>query len=141
VKQALLTLSVLFGNLLIPIMPGSLDDTLRRMQFQSLIREAKTIREYRPGRERDDAAWKYLRQTRLDRMVGKITQEQEFRIFSIFSFAMPADAPAVGESPALDPNEEPTVDAEEETAIPHDVACHIGCEACDSGGRMTDDEY
>jgi hypothetical protein len=122
-------------------MTESLGDTLRRMQVQSLTREAETIRDYRPGPERDKAAWKYLRQTRLDRMVGKITQEQEFRIFSILSFAMPADAPAVGESAPVDPNEEPPADAEEEIVIPHDVACHIGCEACDTGGRMTDDEY
>jgi hypothetical protein len=122
-------------------MTESLDVMLRRMQFQSLTREAETIRDYRPGTKRDEAAWKYLRQTRLDRMVGKITHEQEFRIFSILSFAMPADAPAVGESAPLGPNEEPPAEDEQDMAIPHDVACYMGCEACDSGGRMTDDEY
>jgi hypothetical protein len=119
-------------------MTEHLGDILRRMRKESLIREAETIRDYPSGGERDEEAWKYIREAMVQRAIGRIGREQEYQVFTILAFAMPSDAPGLHETSPIDAREEPAGDAEEETEMPADVACYLGCEACDGGGRMTD---
>ncbi len=122
-------------------MTERLGDILRRMKKESLIREAETIRDHPPGDERDEEAWKYIREAMVQRALGRIGGEQEYEVFTILSFAMPKDAPGLHETSPIDVKEEPAADAEDEKQTPPYVVCYLGCEACDSGGRMTDDEY
>jgi hypothetical protein len=66
-------------------------------------------------------------------VLGNLTQQDQYRIYSILSFAMPTDGWADDEAPP------PHDDAQAPEELPHmsaaELACEIGCEACE-GGRM-----
>ena len=118
-------------------MPNRLSATLREMRATSLVRQAETIRDYPAGPERIVEAETYIREAMLQCILGNITQEDKYRVFSILHFAMPSDAPSAQEHPPVNPDDNPPAEPEEQ--IPFDAACFLGCPACDEGGRMVDD--
>lgn len=72
-------------------MADHLGDILRKMRADALVRESQAIRDYPASTERSEAAEKHVREARLQRILGNLTAEEEHRIFSLLSFAMPED--------------------------------------------------
>jgi hypothetical protein len=72
---------------------------LRTKRAEALIAQAQIIRHYPDDSDRIEEAGKHIRETTLQRALGVITAEEEYRIFSILCFAMPKDAPADGDEP------------------------------------------
>jgi hypothetical protein len=122
-----------------PAMPDKLGRILRQMRADCMIREAETIRDWPEGQERFEFALSHLREARLQNLLGNVTEREQYRIYSILSFAMPADAPAFDEAPPAHVDAEPP--AEMQQTPPEELTCQLGCEACDAGGRMTDSAY
>jgi hypothetical protein len=83
-------------------MTSKLGSILRQMRADCLIREAETIRDWPNGEERTEYAARHLREARLHNVLGSLTEREQYRIYSILSFAMPADAPRHGERPPDD---------------------------------------
>ena len=67
----------------------------------TLLRQAETIRDWHRGRERDDQAAIHVRQALREQNMGRISQATQSLIYSILSFAMPADHSFVDESTPL----------------------------------------
>ena len=107
------------------------------MRAASLVRQVETIRDYPAGHERIAEAEKYIREAMLQHTLDMITEEEKYRILSILHFAMPDGTSSFDESPPIDLQEAPAVDAEADPFF--DAACFLGCPACDEGGRMVDD--
>jgi len=75
-------------------MPDSLAARLRTIHVDHLIRSAEAIRDWPNRAERIEQAIRHIRQAMFLCAVGKITQVEESRVFSLLSFAMPEpDAP------------------------------------------------
>ncbi len=69
----------------------SLANALHRHQVEALIAEADLIRDWPEGSDRTDQAIVLIREAMVRCATGRITQADESRVFSILSFAMPAD--------------------------------------------------
>ncbi len=117
-------------------MTSQLGAILRQMRADGLISEAETICRWPDGRDRTQYAMRHLRETRLQNVLGNLTEHEQYRIYSILSFAMPADACQEDESPP--PHTDAEAIAELRQMPSAELACKIGCEACE-GGRMFED--
>jgi hypothetical protein len=114
-------------------MTNQLVSILRQMRADCMTSEAEAIRDWPEGEDRTYNAMRHLREARLQNVLGNLTEQEQYRIYSILSFAMPNDGwPDDHSSP-------PHVDAEAPADLQHmsppELMCQIGCEACE-GGRM-----
>jgi hypothetical protein len=66
-----------------------------------LIRQAETIRNWPIPRERQEQAEIHVRQALWERGLGRISDQTQYRIYSILSFVMPDDAAFVNEATLL----------------------------------------
>ena len=115
-------------------MPPDLADILHGLRFDALLRQAETIRDHPAGADRTDFAMTAVREARLLRTLGTISQREEYRIFTILHFVMPSDAPAEGEHPPADSLGGDDGQTGDEIVT---EGCPLhGCKACDDGGRM-----
>lgn len=87
-------------------------DSLRKRLFEQhesdMVRMAEMIRDWGPGTERTHSAEMFVRQA-LFETPSRISQETQYRIYSILSFVMPEDAAYADE-----PTPEPVLDKQAE---------------------------
>ena len=77
-------------------LPETLAALLRKRQVEALLSDAEIIRSWsdekeRHVRERRTQAKLLIRDAMYRRTIGRISQEEASQVFSILSFAMPAD--------------------------------------------------
>ena len=60
------------------------------MRVDCMVAEAELIRDWPEGEDRTEYAMRHLREARLQNVLGNLTQHEQYRVFSILSFAMPA---------------------------------------------------
>lgn len=70
---------------------NSLSHILNEQFAELLVSQAETIRAWPDVRERTEQAETHVRTALLEQMRGRISQESQFRIYSILSFVMPED--------------------------------------------------
>lgn len=73
--------------------------SLKQRRRESLIADAEFIRDWPVAVERINEAQKLIREAMLQCTLGHITQGDEYRIYSILSFAMPSDSVMMAASP------------------------------------------
>jgi hypothetical protein len=73
--------------------PESLAQALQAQHERAMIRQAETIRDWQIVRERQEQAEIHVRSTLWERGLGRISDETQYHVYSILSFAMPNDAP------------------------------------------------
>ena len=73
-------------------MAESLAGRLHTLRIEQLRRAAEAIRDWPAGPERIDQAMRHIREAMYLCTIGKLSQAEESRIFSILAFAMPEDA-------------------------------------------------
>ena len=73
-------------------MAESLSQVLRSQRLQAFLTEAETIRVWPVSPERTSAATMLIREAMYGCAIGRITHEEESRIFSVLAFAMTDDA-------------------------------------------------
>jgi hypothetical protein len=71
---------------------NALSDILRRHRVDALADEAIIVRDWPQSPERRHEAEMLIREAMYRCAIGRITHEEESRIFSILAFAMPDDA-------------------------------------------------
>ena len=76
----------------------TLAQALRSDHEQSLVRQAEIIRDWRPGRERDEQATIHVRLALWEQGIGRLSRQAQQRVYSILSFVMPQDGAYGGES-------------------------------------------
>ncbi len=76
---------------MVPV-PESLAAILRTQRAEALISQAKLIRDYPESPERTREAERHVREALVQRALGNVTAQEEYRIFSLLSFVMPSDA-------------------------------------------------
>jgi hypothetical protein len=76
----------------------TLAQALQEQHETTVIRQAETIRDWRPGPERTKQAETHVRTVLWEQSIGRISQATQYRVYSILSFVMPDDAPIQGES-------------------------------------------
>jgi hypothetical protein len=103
------------------------------MRVDCMVAEAETIRDWPEGEDRTDYAMRHLREARLHNVLGNLSQQEQYRIFSILSFAMPSLFFA--DDDALPPKSDVDARSELQKMPEAQLTCEIGCEACE-GGRM-----
>lgn len=65
-----------------------------------MIRQAETIRNWRPGMERIEQAEIHVRSVLWEQSIGRVGQATRYRVYSILNFVMPDDAaPAHDQTP------------------------------------------
>ncbi len=122
-------------------MPENLASVLHNQRIASLIGQAETIAGWPNGSQREEYAKRHVREARLLRVLGNISQQEEYQIFTILSFVMDMDAAAINEHCPDNRLEPPPPPPEPDAQAEADLACYLGCPACDDGGRMRDDPY
>ena len=91
--------------------PESLTQVLQAQHERAMIRQAETIRDWPIARERQEQAEIQVRSALWERGLGRISDETQYRVYSILSFAMPNDDP-VENGPAPLAELEPETDIE-----------------------------
>jgi hypothetical protein len=89
----------------------SLTQILQSQHERAIIRQAETIRDWPIARERQEQAEIQVRSVLWDRGLGRISNETQYRVYSILSFALPNDA-AIENEPAALAELEPEMDIE-----------------------------
>ena len=70
-------------------MSPSLAARLHVLRMQGLLTAAETIRDWPAGEERIEFARRHIREAMLLGTIGRISQAEESRIFTLLTFAMP----------------------------------------------------
>jgi hypothetical protein len=109
--------------------PHSLSQALEELHEATLVRQAETIRDWPIPRERREQAEIHVRLALWERGLGRISDETQFRVYSILSFVMPEDATYTDE---LVPLEELEREAEWEAAYYQQLA-RQSCPECGDG--------
>ena len=91
--------------------PESLAQVLQAQHERAMIRQAETIRDWPIARERQEQAEIQIRSTLWERGLGRISDETQYRVYSVLSFAMPNDE-RVENGPAPLAELEPETDIE-----------------------------
>lgn len=68
---------------------SSLPAALAKERKESLLKQAKIVRDWEDGPERAEQAKSLIRQALVEWAMGKISQETEFKLYTILNFAMP----------------------------------------------------
>lgn len=89
----------------------TLSQALRQRHEAALIEQAETIHRWPIGRERHEQAIIHIRSTLWERGLGRISDETQYRVYSILNFALPDEA-AFENEPAPLPELEPETDIE-----------------------------
>lgn len=79
--------------------PESLAQVLQMQHERAMVRQAETIRDWPIARERQEQAEIHVRSALWERGLGRISDETQYRVYSILCFAMPNDA-AVDNAPS-----------------------------------------
>jgi hypothetical protein len=108
---------------------------LGRQYEELLIRQAETIRDWPPGRERTEYAEIHVRTALLDQICRQVSQATLNRIYSILSFVMPDDGTFDGEPMPLAELER---ESEWEAAY-HEQIKRRSCPECGDGTCPTDE--
>jgi hypothetical protein len=90
--------------------PESLTQVLQAQHERAMIRQAETIRDWPIARERQEQAEIHVRSALWERGLGRISDDTQYRVYSILCFAMPNDA-------AIDNEPTPLAELEPETDI------------------------
>lgn len=90
--------------------PESLAQVLQAQCERAMIRQAETIRDWSIAHERQEQAEIHVRSALRERGLGRISDETQYCVYSILSFAMPNDA-------AVETVPEPLAELEPETDI------------------------
>lgn len=90
--------------------PESLAQVLQAQHERAMIRQAETIRDWPIALERQEQAEIQVRSALWERGWGRISDETQYRVYSILSFVMPNDA-------AFDNGPMPLAELEPETEI------------------------
>ena len=77
-------------------MSDSLKSILRQSYLEFVISQAESIRDFHDSDERTQLAETHVREAMIMQQLGRITQDDTYRIFSILSFVMPSDAEIEG---------------------------------------------
>lgn len=107
----------------------SLTQILQSQHERAMIRQAETIRDWPIARERQEQAEIQVRSVLWERGLGRISNETQYRVFSILSFAMPNDA-AIESEPAPLAELEPETDIE---AAFYEQLDRQSCQECGDG--------
>jgi hypothetical protein len=75
----------------------TLAQALQEQHEAAVIRQAEMIRDWRAGPERTKQAETYVRSVLWEQSIGRVGQATQYRVYSILSFVMPADAAIQGE--------------------------------------------
>lgn len=113
----------------------SLAQVLQAQHERAMIRQAETIRDWPIAQERQEQAEIHVRSTLWERGLGRISDETQYRVYSILSFAMPNDA-AVENGPAPLAELEPETDIE---AAYFEQLDRQSCPECGDGICPADD--
>jgi hypothetical protein len=81
--------------------PQSLSQALQAQHEAALVHQAETIRNWPIPRERREQAEIHVRLALWERGIGRISDETQFRVYSILSFVMPDDAAFADETAPL----------------------------------------
>jgi hypothetical protein len=109
--------------------PGSLAQALQAQHERAMIRQAETIRDWPILRERRDQAEIHVRSALWERGLGRISDETQYRVYSLLSFAMPNEA-TVDNGPAPLAELEPETDIE---AAYYEQLDRQSCPECGDG--------
>jgi hypothetical protein len=107
----------------------SLAQALQAQHERAMIRQAETIRDWPIARERWEQAEIHVRSVLWERGLGRISDEAQYRVYSILSFAMPTDA-AIDSGPAPLAELEPETDIE---AAYYEQLARQSCIECGDG--------
>jgi hypothetical protein len=107
----------------------SLAQALQAQHERAMIRQAETIRDWPIARERQDYAEIQVRSALWERGLGRISDETQYRVYSILSFAMPNDA-AIENGPTPLEELEPETDIE---AAYYEQLDRQSCPECGDG--------
>ena len=80
----------------------TLAQALQNQHEATVIRQAETIRDWRPGPERTAQAEMHVRSVLWEQCRGRISQAVQHRVYSVLSFVMPDDAALTVENAPLD---------------------------------------
>lgn len=111
------------------MLPESLAQALQAQHERAMIRQAETIRDWPILRERRDQAEIHVRSALWERGLGRISDETQYHVYSILSFAMPNDA-AIDNGPAPLAELEPETDIE---AVYYEQLDRQSCPECGDG--------
>jgi hypothetical protein len=90
----------------------SLAQALQAQHERAIIRQAETIRDWSISRERREQAEIHIRSALWERGLGRISDETQYRVYSILSFVMPRDAAFENEvAPLAELEPEPDIEA------------------------------
>jgi hypothetical protein len=109
--------------------PQTLRQALQAQHEAVLIRQAETIRDWPIPRERDEQAEIHVRLALWERGLGRISDETQYRVYSILSLVMPDDG-AFADAP------KPLVELEKEPDIEgayYEQLARQSCSECGDG--------
>lgn len=109
--------------------PSTLAQALREHHEEAMIRQAETIREWPVGHERHEQAMIHVRSALWEQGMGLISEETQYRIYSMLSFTMPDEATFENEPTPL-PELERETDIE---AAYYEQLERQGCAECGDG--------
>ncbi len=116
--------------------PHTLSQALQAQHEAAMIRQAEIIRDWPIIRDRHEQAMIHVRQTLWERGLGRISDETQYRVYSILSFVMPDDA-------AFDDEPVPLAELEREAAVEtafYEQLAQRGCPECGDGICPVDDD-
>jgi hypothetical protein len=116
--------------------PQSLSQALQAQHEAALIRQAELICNWPIPRERQEQAEIHVRQALWERGLGRISNETQYRVYSILSFVMPDDAAFADEATPLAELEK---EADMEAAYFEQLE-RQSCPECGDGHCPVDDE-
>lgn len=79
----------------------TLAQALRDEHEMTLVQQAEIIRDWPQGREREEQAMIHVRLALWEQRMGRISQATQSSVYSLLSFAMPADAAFTAEPTPL----------------------------------------